>query len=158
MTVHRFADSAKRGAQGVAGLCRVLDALGVPWRLATQQEEWEGWDVLAAGRRVEVKTDSVAHRTGNVFVETLSNKAAGRPGWTVSSQADWLVYVVERPRSSAAYVVPMRQLKRAATGWRHFPAREVRNERGNVTVGHLVPLDELRRLAAVVVALPVGAT
>lgn len=52
---------------------------------------------LKNGRTGEVKTDSVAERTGNMFYETELRYEDGATGvaWTDKCQADFLFYLVE---------------------------------------------------------------
>lgn len=152
MSAYQF-DTQKR--VGVAGE-ETLDAFFRQWRglhirPATDAEQRRGIDrmftVAATGREVavEYKTDYMAGRTGNAFVETVSVDRAGKPGWAVSSEAYFLIYLVPEPRT--IYVIRMQDVRRRLPAWRQiYPERTVAND-GYNTVGLLVPLDELERLA-----------
>ncbi len=97
---------------------------------------------------VEYKADSLAGRTGNAFVETISVDTEQRPGWAYSSQASLLVYMVTDPQT--IYVLSMARLRRNLARWAAvYPTRQAAND-GYNTHGLLVPLHELERIAAAV--------
>lgn len=97
---------------------------------------------------VEYKADSLAGRTGNAFIETISVDTEGRPGWAYSSQAALLVYLVTEPQT--IYVISMARLRQQLPRWAAaYPTRQAANN-GYNTHGLLVPLDELERIAAAV--------
>ena len=48
---------------------------------------------------VEYKADSLAGKTGNAFIETVSVDTANKPGWAVASEAKYLVYLVTDPQT-----------------------------------------------------------
>lgn len=97
--VHEFHASLKRGELGEAELGRCF----AQWFViepASKDEQQRGIDrhftERATGKRlrVEYKTDYMAHRTGNAFIETVSVDAASKPGWAYRSEADVLIYFV----------------------------------------------------------------
>lgn len=94
---------------------------------------------------VEYKTDRLAARTGNAFVETISVDAEqGKMGWALTSQADYLVYYVPE---HVILILPFASLRWALPGWmRDYPARAAPND-GYRTHGVLVPLDKLAEYA-----------
>ncbi len=97
---------------------------------------------------VEYKADSLAGRTGNAFIETVSVDTEQRPGWAYSSQASLLVYLVVDPQT--IYVISMARLRHKLPRWAAaYPTRQAAND-GYNTHGLLVPLDELERIAAAV--------
>lgn len=97
---------------------------------------------------VEYKADSLAGRTGNAFIETISVDTEERPGWAYSSQASLLVYLVVDPQ--CIYVISMARLRRNLARWAAvYPTRQAANN-GYNTHGLLVPLHELERIAAAV--------
>jgi hypothetical protein len=118
---------------------------------ATPQEQRQGIDRIFTHRRtrrrlkVEYKTDSWSGRTGNAFVETVSVDTAGKAGWALTSQADFLVYYVPDP--ATIYIVKMAALRRQLAAWQtKYVSRTVQNDNYQTT-GLLVPLDEFERLA-----------
>jgi hypothetical protein len=95
-----------------------------------------GFDVA-----VEVKTDFVAARTRNAFIETTSIDVDRKPGWAYSSRADFLLYYI--PPDRAVYVIPMREIRRLLPIWvRKYELRRIQNE-SYATEGVLVPLDQI---------------
>lgn len=97
---------------------------------------------------VEYKADSLAGKTGNAFIETVSVDTAAKPGWAYSSQASVLVYLVTEPET--IYWISMARLRRQLPRWEvTYPKRQAQNE-GYQTHGLLVPLDELERIAGFV--------
>jgi hypothetical protein len=97
---------------------------------------------------VEYKADSLAGKTGNAFIETISVDTTGKLGWAYTSQASLLVYLVTEPQT--VYVISMARLRRCLPRWRAaYPTRQAAND-GYNTHGLLVPLHELERIAAAV--------
>jgi hypothetical protein len=91
-------------AHGAAAEARVVEHLtrahGWSCVEAPRADQWHGIDLVARtpdGRslKVEVKADSVAHRSRRAFIETMSNDRTGRKGWVHTCVADWLLYLVE---------------------------------------------------------------
>ena len=126
-------------------------------RPATRAEQRRGIDRIYRPRKapdqlltVEYKADRTAGRTGNAFVETVSVSTTGAPGWALSSQADWLFYLV-LGSAEALYILQMEKLRAKVPAWRsRYPERQIPNE-GYFTVGTLVPLDEFEKIAYAVV-------
>lgn len=150
MKTYDFDTQLRRGQNGEAELDAWFGRTFVI-RPATREEQRQGIDRWFTDRRsgerlsVEYKTDWTASRTGNVFVETVSVDTAGKPGWAVSSRAEWLVYFL--PDDGLAYVIPFADLRRALPRFeRDYPTRRIAN-RGYHTVGLLVPQDEFERLS-----------
>lgn len=120
---------------------------------ATPQQQRQGIDRVYRRRKaphevlyVEYKADSTAARTGNAFVETVSVDTTGKPGWAVSSQADWLFYLVPGT-CEALYIIQMDKLRKQLPKWRQTcQERRIPNE-GYHTVGLLVPLAEFEEIA-----------
>lgn len=120
---------------------------------ATPQQQRQGIDRVFRPRKtphevlyVEYKADSTAARTGNAFVETVSVDTTGRQGWAISSQADWLFYLVPGA-CEALYIIRMADLRQRLPDWqRTCETRRIPNE-GYHTVGLLVPLDEFEAIA-----------
>lgn len=167
MTAYTFDGQLAHGAQGEAA----LDAFFAAWFTiapATPAQQRRGIDRIftprQAARRserlaVEYKTDSRAGKTGNAFVELVSQDWSGsktprRPavkGWAYTCAADYLVYYVTGGDADAIYIVKPALLRRELPRWaRTYPARAVPNASGYATRGLLVPLRELERIAQAV--------
>ena len=144
------------GEQRIAAFCAPVYRV----RWATRAEQRRGLDLVLTHREtgdvttVEVKTDRTAGRTGNAFIETVSVDTAGRRGWLYTSTADYLAYYIPGP--GHLYLVRLAALRNALAGrLSQYPERRIANN-GYHTLGRLVPLAELRRVAETVVDLAKG--
>ena len=63
---------------------------------------------LLAGKKIEVKLDKLAHRTGRVFVEFESR---GKPSGLATTQADYWCYILE---GIGAVIVNTERMKKVA--------------------------------------------
>ena len=164
--IHRYAESARRGAAGEARvLAHLHDAHGWRCEPAGMAEQWRGVDLRAtlpdgSTCRVEVKCDARAQQTHRAFVETVSNDVTGRPGWAHTCEADWLLYFVPGPNDDVLYWLRPADIRRALPTWEYaadaggWGVRRVaaRNE-GYRTLGLAVALAELERIAVRVESL-----
>ncbi len=102
---------------------------------------------------VEYKTDFTGVRTHNMFVETVSVDREHKPGWAVSSQADWLLYYLPEPED-LIYAIRFTDLRANLDYWRGTcPERSIPNHgvAGDYnTIGLLVPQAEFERIGAVI--------
>lgn len=122
-------------------------------RPATRAEQRRGIDRIYRPRKapyqvltIEYKADKTAGRTGNAFVETVSVDVQDKPGWAISSQADWLFYLV-LGACETLYIIQMDRLRKQLPKWhRTCQERRIPNE-GYHTVGLLVPLAEFEAIA-----------
>lgn len=101
---------------------------------------------------VEYKTDTLAGRTGNAFLELAKHLEPYRQGWVYTCQADFLVYYL--PDRRTVYIVQPEWLRRSVDTWlAKYPLRTV-NSRGRYqnyqTQGVLVPLAELAEIGQVI--------
>jgi len=154
MSVYGFDAQLAQGEQYE----RVLDAffagLGARISPVSRDDQRRGIDRMwfdpVDGRTwtVEYKADSLAGRTGNAFIETVSVDSEQRPGWAYSSQAALLVYLVTEPQT--IYVISMARLRRQLARWSAVYRTAQAANNGYNTHGLLVPLHELERIAAVV--------
>lgn len=93
---------------------------------------------------VEIKTET--KWTGNLFLETWSNKHRGRPGWLFTLNADMLLYHFSD--RNVLYSIPFQRLQRWAEGlevegWpENFVERQQRKyDQMNDTWGRCVPVE-----------------
>lgn len=131
---------SKFGTVKISTVDRATQRRGIDrvWYDATDGRTWT----------VEYKADSLAGKTRNAFIETVSVDTEQRPGWAYSSQASLLVYLVVDPQT--IYVISMARLRRKLPRWTAaYPTRQAAND-GYNTHGLLVPLHELERIAAAV--------
>jgi hypothetical protein len=99
---------------------------------------------------IQYKSDETAARTGNAFVETVSVDRDSVPGWAHTCQADFIVYYVVG--CGPAYVIRPGSIKKKLPEWaKKYPSRSIPNKgygrKGYNTIGLLVPLVELERIA-----------
>ncbi len=144
-----FAHQLAEGEEGEAFLDAFFRARGQTIRPATPDEQRQGIDRVFTTpggdeSRVEYKTDYLAAKTGNAFVETISVDTQGKMGWALTARADYLIYYLP---GRAIYVLPFLSLRWALPGWiRDYPTRSAQNN-GYATHGVLVPLEEVAQLA-----------
>ena len=108
---------------------------------------------------VQYKADTVATRTHNAFIETISVDKPGTsvPGWAHTCMADWLFYYV--PGDELCYCLRPDIIRARLANWRgKFRSAKVPNKcrSGAIeyhTHGLLVPLCELEACADEVVSL-----
>jgi len=99
---------------------------------------------------VEYKSDLIAHKTGNAFIETVSVDD-DRLGWAFSSVAQMLAYYVVE--DNYAIAVPMLRIKYNLDYFERYPKKTVQND-GYQSEGLLVPLRELKLLGKVIEIKP----
>lgn len=103
---------------------------------------------------IEIKTDTVAAKTGNAFLEIAKHLNPYRPGWVYTCQADFLFYLV--PHQMLIVVRP-NTLRLHIESWLiSYPLRNVKSEgkhQNYQTQGVLVPLDELAKTGGKVITL-----
>jgi hypothetical protein len=123
-------------------------------RPATMDEQRQGIDRFFQFERtgsvdsVEYKADSIAGKTGNAFIETVSVDATNKPGWAVASKAQYLVYLVTEPET--IYLITMAQIRSHLPRWQQqYPTKAAQNN-GYRTWGVVVPVSELERIAVYV--------
>lgn len=123
-------------------------------RPATMEEQHQGIDRFFTHRptgavdAMEYKADSLAGKTGNAFVETISVDTTGKPGWAIASEARYLVYLVTEPET--IYLIAMSRLRAALPAWQaQYRTASAAND-GYRTHGVLVPLHELEKIAITV--------
>ena len=144
--------AGKRGEQRLDALLRPRGSL----ERASRTDERRGIDRFFTddlGHRfaLEYKTDYVAQRTHNAFLETVSVDTAQKPGWVYTCTADFLLYYV--PGDELVYWLRPDDI-------RHFVAHLSRHRhpvsvpnRGYQTLGFPVPLRCLEARAVAVESL-----
>ncbi|OYD08529.1 hypothetical protein [Paludifilum halophilum] len=100
---------------------------------------------------VEYKTDSRTQRTGNCFIETVSNNSTGALGWALKGRADFVVYYALGYEE--AIVVKSSIFREHIAEWLFkYEARPVKN-RGYLTFGLLVPWYVVKEKADTIITL-----
>lgn len=120
---------------------------------ATMEQQRQGIDRVfffpATGSidTIEYKADSIAGKTGNAFIETVSvdTPSISKPGWAITSQAKYLAYMVTDPET--IYLILMQRLRANLPTWQQrYPTKAAQNQ-GYRTLGVVVPIRELERIA-----------
>jgi len=120
MKVHRFEPRKKEGtvgekafemelkrlqARGLISWFRNVSSIGAFQRLGIDFLVDDFFSLLS----FEVKTDFVAGETGNIVFELFSNFESGKPGWGLTSQADFLaIFILARKQF---FFIPMETLR-----------------------------------------------
>lgn len=99
-------------------------------------------------KSIEVKYDSYIARTGNLFLEYVTDVEQKKPGWFTYTRADELYYVDAQNR--LVYVINVDQLReyvrrayyiKEKSAYDYYPDGQIRKE----SKGYLVKLDNLRQ-------------
>jgi hypothetical protein len=155
MVAYDFGIQLARGESGEQVLDKFFsDKFGIcP---ASRQQQLQGIDRIFKNRetgnvlKIEYKTDDIAHRSGNAFVETVSVDSVGKPGWAYTSRADYLIYYI--PGDLLIYVIQFSVLREQLPSWiNKYPVKKAPNK-GYFTHGIPVPLAEFERCAETVIA------
>lgn len=101
MTIHEFKDSYKEGLKGEAFLDDFFGRAYPDFVISEvdRDQERRGIDrTFDNGQgvwNVEYKTDYMAQKTGNIYLEmTVNHWPRAKLGWAVGSQADTLIYYI----------------------------------------------------------------
>lgn len=119
---------------------------------ATQEPEYWAQDIDLIAKKdgkeitIEVKWDSIIAKTGNLFVETLTDIDKGKQGWFQFCKADLLYY--GDAQKHIFYVIKMSDLREyvenhKTLAQRKAPDRNYRHELTKVSNGILVPIKDL---------------
>jgi len=102
-------------------------------------------------RTVEYKSDEMASKTGNVFIETVSVDNEDKPGWVFTSWAQVLFYYL--PFDGIIYIANMDGIKNKVKKWKkNCEIRKVAND-GYYTEGLLIPINEFREACYMVIEM-----
>ena len=145
--MHEFSQSLLIGQKGERAFAEHVRSCGRQVSPATSDDQRKGIDCYVQSATgdwvtVEVKTDEAATRTGNVFVEIVSNATRGVLGWAYTSQAQWLAFVI----GQTITVLSASAVRQRVGQWAvQYPLRSVQNREGH-SVGVLVPRQNVERL------------
>jgi hypothetical protein len=153
---YEFTKQKAKGQQFEAFLDKYFSAR-FDIRRATWDQQHQGIDRIFTLRdtkktfSVEYKADSMACRTHNAFVETVSVDTQNIPGWAHTSKAAKLMYYV--PGVEVIYVIPFSRLRAQLSRWaEEYPLKWAQNK-GYRTAGLLVDLDEFEKVAEAVISV-----
>lgn len=144
---HDFQKSAQFGELGCKRIQEHLwNSLGIQSHDVGMTDQFRGIDLDSGATTFEVKTDQIALRTGNAFIETLSNVGTGRRGWALTCQANWLLYFITADADGGTlHWIRPPNIKELVGAWStQYPMRDALNY-GYMTRGVCVPLQVFRK-------------
>lgn len=165
--VHSFHESAQKGIEAEEVVYNWLKASGYEVELVGQRMgKWSdsefkgeynapdfairghssGEHRSLVGRTLELKTDSLAHETGNLPFEIVSNVGSGRPGWVYTLSSDFIAFYLVG--TGELLLLASQALKEAIEKrWQHYKhLKSVRNPLFSGIV-LLVPVEDVRKYA-----------
>lgn len=89
--------------------------------------------------KVEVKTDSMAGRTGNIAYELESSKTYHTPGCFEKTKADYIAYYI--PQNEVVHIINVGLLRDYVKNTNHKLV-----EMGDNAIGYLLKIEELAKL------------
>lgn len=161
MVIHDFAEKKRQGKKGESFLDRYFSLWYKVEPVSLDEERAHGYDRIFKGlypafeylakapveqMRVEYKTDYLAAKTGNVFIETISVSTAGKKGWIYTSHADLLVYFI--PPIFRIYCCPMKDVRKVfLSDWQSRYVAKIVSNGDYATHGILVPVSVFAKTA-----------
>lgn len=106
-------------------------------------------------KAIEVKNDSLIHKTGNLFLETLSDVENAADGWFVYSEADLLYYACDK--TNRCFIYRMDELRRFVDAQndayikRH--TKDCHLDKYKVSRGLCIPLKDVEHICKGVIQL-----
>jgi hypothetical protein len=149
MRTYSFSEQLALASEGEAGLDK-LYAPRYEISPASRTEQSQGIDRWFKDKAtsqlcsVEYKCDWKAPITGNAFIETVSIDTDARPGWALSSKADWLIYCAIQSGVSVIWGIRFPVLRALLPHWRTKYSEVAVSNEGYYTKGLLVPLGDLQ--------------
>ena len=103
-------------------------------------EKAEDWvnDIFKNGKKVEVKYDRIAHKTGNVVIEYESR---GKPSGIATTDADYWIYKLEK--TECAIILPVEYLKEKLRSYYNEGIYLMNGGDNNTSKGFLVPINKI---------------
>lgn len=151
-----FGDARGVEREGWLVLLPYLKAIGVRGELVTTEDSLfcqkfigDAIARLPAEGAVAIEVKCEQRFTGNLFLETWSNRSRCTPGWLLTSRADWLWYYFLD--TSQLYSIRLPALRAWAVGSGEsqggiyaYPERvQGKREQANDTWGRIVPISKL---------------
>lgn len=112
-------------------------------KFGDKAEHWVG--LLGSEARLEVKSDRLWHKTGNMFLEVARD---GKPSGLATSESEYLVYVLWKDsgaKSAMVFDLP-HLLQVLSSMFNQGEIRKIKGGDGERTEGYLLPLDKVGRI------------
>lgn len=112
-------------------------------KFGDKAEQWVG--LLGSEARLEVKSDRLWHKTGNMFMEISRD---GKPSGLATSESEYLVYVLWKDNGAkSAMVFDLPHLLQVLSSmYNQGEIRKIKGGDGGRTEGYLLPLDKVGRV------------
>lgn len=110
-------------------------------KIGRSAEDWVNELFNGKYKKIEVKVDYIAHRTGKVFIEYSSR---GKPSGIATTDADYWIYKIEA--TDSAIILEVNRLKEKL---RRYYRNDVYIKRGgddDTSIGFLVPIVKLLKI------------
>jgi hypothetical protein len=104
-------------------------------QFAEKAEDWVN-QLFSGGYKLEIKSDRLAHKTGNVFIEIFSR---GKPSGLSTTEADYWVYRIDE--CDTAIIVKTNTLKEIVK--EHFNGTYILGGDDYTSKGVLIPIIKL---------------
>jgi hypothetical protein len=104
-------------------------------RLGEKAEDW-AQELFGGAKKIEVKLDFIAHRTGNIFVEVYSR---GNKSGITTTTADYWIYKIAKIDSAA--IIPVARLRELVK--RYYNGKFTKGGDDDTSLGVLIPLSEI---------------
>lgn len=150
-----FTQALAAGRVGEQLTIRYLTAIGYEIEDVSKNKEYFAKDIDLIARKgnesmaVEVKTCSKLSQYGNVIIETLTNVAAGKDGWFITSKASHIFFVC--PVTKTIHCVRLDELRQLFKEKKKQYRRLITHQKecgkyykeGEI---YLIPVDDLKTL------------
>jgi hypothetical protein len=103
-------------------------------KIGETAEDWVN-ELFSNGKKIEVKNDLMAHKTGNIYIEFESR---GKPSGLSKTIADYWIYRINH--SDFAFIIEVNKLKELCR--KFYKAKKYLKEGGddNTSKGFLIPI------------------
>lgn len=157
---YKFDDKLKEGIVGEEIITRYLVNDGFTVKKANPEQEKQGIDLtcfkLEKSHTVEVKSDLMAHETGNSVIELVSvfkNGSVVKEGWAKTCQSEYVFYLIIK--DLYFYVLKMSVIRKILPTWMCKYRSVFIANKDYQTIVILVPLRELEKHSEKVINLPI---
>ena len=100
-------------------------------------EDWAN-EILKGGKKVEVKSDRIAHETGRVFIEVYSRD---KPSGISTTKADYWIYRIDA--KDTAIIIPVGRLRELVKRNFEYSKKFVKGGDNDTSYGVLIQIADL---------------
>jgi hypothetical protein len=110
-------------------------------KIGESAEDWVNELFNGNSKKIEVKVDYIAHKTGNVFIEYSSR---GKPSGISTTDADYWIYRIEE--ADCAIILEVNRLKEKLRTYYKNGMYIKNGGDDDTSIGFLVPIVELLKI------------